>query len=403
MNTGLLLGAGASFEIGMPLVSGLTAEFTGYLTPEKLMSLNAGWRLRGGGYTDTVLHKLSAMVTAPGKTYEEILADVEANKSRIDRNDPMHGLHLLLEQIVYGILWSRHVRNAQRIAMYLRFLDGIAALAASNKPLWIFSLNHDLIIESIAIAAGLRLSVGMREPYSVPMRNRASAIIGELPMEFIAGDRLANNGLCFLAEGELGINLLKLHGALDLFTFRDGQDVARILPLQNTIDGLMESLRAIHEDVFFPAPTESGRFNAMNEVAYADKTGEMQFLRRTLLAGALKYDPRRSQVLPPCFLDEFQRNIELLDRIASIGFSFSRSDAHVTRIVSSWLNRDKNRRLEIVSPVRTLLPPELSTFEDQITRADVTATAYLAQYSTQRLTPVEKGLKLFLDRRRGAG
>ena len=50
---GLFLGAGASFELGMPLVRGLTGEFKGYFTPEHLRELNAGWRQQGGGYGKT--------------------------------------------------------------------------------------------------------------------------------------------------------------------------------------------------------------------------------------------------------------------------------------------------------------------------------------------------------------
>jgi hypothetical protein len=42
--TGLFLGAGASVEVGMPLVPELTAELKGWLTPDKLRELNAFWR-----------------------------------------------------------------------------------------------------------------------------------------------------------------------------------------------------------------------------------------------------------------------------------------------------------------------------------------------------------------------
>ncbi|HTU81711.1 MAG TPA: hypothetical protein VMF61_06255 [Candidatus Acidoferrales bacterium] len=402
VTTGLLLGAGASFEIGMPLVGGLTAEFTGFVTPQRLKALNSAWRLQGRGIDDAVLDRVSAIVTAPGKTYEQILADVESSKSRTNRTDPLHGLHSMLEEIVYGILWSRHVRYSQRISSYLRYLDGIAGLAMANRPLWIFSLNHDLIVECIGIACGLPISVGLCDAYSIPMRDRGGSVTGQLPMEFISAERLASHGLCFFADGTLGVNLLKLHGALDLFTFHDGRDVARFLPLQNTIDGLIGSLRAMHEDVFYPAATPTGRFHATNEVAYADATGEMQFMRRTVLAGAMKYDPRRLQVLPASFLDEFRTNIERIERIASIGFSFNPSDIHVTRIISAWLRRDKSRILEIVCPRNPpSLPLDFSGVLDQIVRVDMSATSYLEQYSAKPLSALERAKKVILDARRG--
>jgi hypothetical protein len=41
---GLFLGAGASVEVGMPLVWELTEELKGWLTPETLRELNEGWK-----------------------------------------------------------------------------------------------------------------------------------------------------------------------------------------------------------------------------------------------------------------------------------------------------------------------------------------------------------------------
>jgi hypothetical protein len=50
MATGLFLGAGASFECGMPLVWDLTAEIGAWLTSEKLKDLNCHWRAHSLGY-----------------------------------------------------------------------------------------------------------------------------------------------------------------------------------------------------------------------------------------------------------------------------------------------------------------------------------------------------------------
>ncbi len=45
--TGLFPGAGASVEVGMPLVEELTEKLKNELTPDKLRELNAGWRAQG--------------------------------------------------------------------------------------------------------------------------------------------------------------------------------------------------------------------------------------------------------------------------------------------------------------------------------------------------------------------
>jgi hypothetical protein len=53
--TGLFLGAGASYEAGMPLVWELTAEIKNWLTADKIRELNACWRIQGGDYSDSVI------------------------------------------------------------------------------------------------------------------------------------------------------------------------------------------------------------------------------------------------------------------------------------------------------------------------------------------------------------
>lgn len=50
--TGLFLGAGASYEAGMPLVWGLTEEIKDWLTADKIRWLNREWRRQGGGHRD---------------------------------------------------------------------------------------------------------------------------------------------------------------------------------------------------------------------------------------------------------------------------------------------------------------------------------------------------------------
>jgi hypothetical protein len=63
--TGLLLGAGVSYEVGMPLVWDITNELKRWLTPDKLRAFNAGWRDHGGGYPDLVIDDVAAALIRP--------------------------------------------------------------------------------------------------------------------------------------------------------------------------------------------------------------------------------------------------------------------------------------------------------------------------------------------------
>ena len=51
-----------------------------------------------------------------------------------------------------------------------------------------------------------------------------------------------------------GIYFLKIHGALDVFTFNDGQDLLKLLPITPGQEGVIEVLRAANEDLFYPIP-----------------------------------------------------------------------------------------------------------------------------------------------------
>ncbi|MEG7798797.1 hypothetical protein U2116_14895, partial [Listeria monocytogenes] len=71
--TGLFLGAGASYEVGMPLVWELTKEITDWLTPKKLRDLNAGWHLQGSGIPDAVIDDFVEVLVRPDMHYEALL------------------------------------------------------------------------------------------------------------------------------------------------------------------------------------------------------------------------------------------------------------------------------------------------------------------------------------------
>jgi hypothetical protein len=184
----------------------------------------------------------------------------------------------------------------------LPFYEGMRALAAENEPLWIFSLNHDVIVEALAA----RLSIPLHTGYSastmmLPRRDSTGNKIGEIRAEILTRHNLEHAAMYFPNPFRAGIYLLKIHGALDVFTFNDGEDLLKLLPDAPGQDGVVDVLRAANEDLLYLLPgAPGGRAKTTNEIAYADDHGEMQFLRRSLLAGAFKFDARALQVLPIC-------------------------------------------------------------------------------------------------------
>ena len=372
--TGLFLGAGASCEGGMPLAWELTAELKKWLTPEKLRSFNDSWRKQGGGHPDAVIDDFIGILVRPDLDYESILGHLETQFMRQSSvSKEYHGLYSWLVQMVYFILYLRHVNGRDMIRRNLKYYDGLSALVDANEPLWIFSLNHDLMIESLAAHRAVPLSSGFTdEVVLLPRRDRNRKITGYLRAEVLPGSNLEQSGMPFFRIGQRGINLLNLHGSLDTFTFRDGDDILKVLPVDRSVDGVLEALRATNLELnYFP----DNPVVATNEIAYADTEGEMQFLRRSLLAGAYKYDPRGAQVLPQALLRHFKTNINYLQELIVIGYGFG--DDHINHVMRDWLQFDGTRWLVVVGPGVTAIPRRFLHVAQQVELCASTATAYL--------------------------
>ena len=376
--TGLFLGAGASYEVGMPLVWELTAEIKDWLTPDKLRELNQGWRTQKGGYSDEVIDDLVRVLVRDDLQYENILGHLETQLRR-QRVKPQeyHGLYSWLVELVYHLLYVRQVSNDALFEQQLRYYEGICTLADANCPLWVFSLNHDLMIEAIAARFSIPLHSGFSATtITLPCRDPTGALKRELSAQVLTQQELETSAMYFPNPFQKGIYLLKVHGALDVFTFNEGGDLLKLLPIGPGQSGVFETLRAANEELIYVLPGAlGGRAKAINEIAYADADGVMQFLRRTLLAGAFKFDARHTQVLPKSLLKHFRENLNFVTRLVCLGYGFG--DSHVNDIMRAWLEFAPERRLEIVSPHARNIPTPFLHVAPQITMVAKQTTEWL--------------------------
>ena len=399
--TGLFLGAGASYELGMPVASGLTTELKSWLTPQKLRDLNTRWQRHRCGYADVVIDNFVSALSRQDQNYENLLGYLEVQYARnSEMAEDYHGLHSWLVQLVYYLLYYRHINNLAYIQRQIPNYAGLVAFVEQNHPLWIFSLNHDVLVECIALTHALPLSCGFTEELVHLPRTTASAsnIIAPLKAEILPAKNIKSIGMHFLPLGRRGINLLKIHGGLDTFTFRNGNDLLRILPLCDSVEGLINSLRAVNEEIWHPA---SSRIRPINEVAYADQAGEMQFLRRSLLAGTFKFDPRHNQVLPHDLLEHFRTHLNFIHTLVCIGYSFG--DDHVNRIIRDWLELRPSRNLVVVGPSITAVPAAFLHVASQLQLSTLTTTDYLDSHAGIQRSKSEMTEKKFTAYVRGTG
>jgi hypothetical protein len=275
--TGLFLGAGASYEAGMPLAWDLSAEIRGGLTADKLRELNAGWRLQGTGHCDAVIEDLISVLERPHLHYEAILGwlEVQFRRERTLAQE-YHGLYSWLVELVYYHLYFHQVNSQAFLHRTLPLYDGIGALVAENAPLWIFSLNHDVIVEALAA----RLSIPIHSGFSaatvtLPRRDATGKKTGEIRAEVLTRHELEHGAMHFPNPLQSGIYLLKIHGALDEFTFNDGQDLLKLLPEASGEAGVIDVLRAANEDLFYLLPgAPGGKAETTNESPMPTITGK---------------------------------------------------------------------------------------------------------------------------------
>lgn len=395
---GLFLGAGASYELGMPLVWDLTREIKQQLTPEKIRMFNQSWRSKGTAYADEVVEDFIRVLELPNQHYESILGYLETQflRNGPHRND-YHGLYSWLVEVVYVFLQERHTRNLDYIQKNSRFYDGFQTLASQQQPLWVFSLNHDLIVECLAAKYSIPLNAGFGPAIvNLPRRNTGGKKIGAIKCEIFTGDQLEKSAMPFFNRPGPGINLLKIHGSLDVFTCNDGKDLLRILPDTPSISSWIECLRTANEELFYlDENSPSEKLKVTNEISYADDTGEMQFLRRTLLSGAYKFDRRMTQVLPVKLLDHLRSNLNFVSTLIVAGYSFG--DQHINQILKDWLGVSGKRQLLIVDPFMKSVPSQFLHLSLQIGIKTMSFTDYLDEYAG-----IQRSRREILEKRLGA-
>jgi hypothetical protein len=252
-------------------------------------------------------------------------------------------------------------------------------------PIWAFSLNHDLLIELLAQHCNIPLRDGFWPDKILTIRANQHRENTVLQADLLCEDDLNHANLHLFKPGEPGINLIKIHGALDVFAIRDGRDLCRLWPVGQGLDGPLKALQVVNEKIGFWYGGQKVR--TINEITYADECGEMQFLRRTLLAGAQKFNEHFPQTLPQMMLKMFRSHINFVGKLYVLGYSFG--DAHVDLVLRNWLEFSHHRSMIITDRCRHQLPPQFAHLAPQIEIRRKTASQFFAEYRGVPMTLIQ--------------
>jgi hypothetical protein len=147
----------------MPLRADLNAELLAWLSPTALRRLNDTWRGRGFGHPDEIIEDVARFLGEDAFDYEALLAHLEVrylDDARAGFAQAYHAFHAWLAQVVYLMLYRRQVERRNSYREGLQYFEGLVPLARQNRPLWILSLNQDVLVECIAALFGVRRASG---------------------------------------------------------------------------------------------------------------------------------------------------------------------------------------------------------------------------------------------------
>lgn len=340
---GFLLGAGASFELGMPLVDELSVNFKTAL----LRTIDKPY------YKCPVeIRKVvESLLSDADLSYEEILGRIEIEIQRNHAPDLHNEWHWLLGryiEAIYFLLLECHQRNIEYVKERLDLFKPLK-LYSKDQPLWVFSLNHDVLFEIICNYLKIPIKFGFHDETQ----------IRGLTFQRLTSENMAANQFAFFQNSN-GVNLVKLHGALDLFVQGNKKDYLKLTNSASPFDILSDIASLIKND----AARKDFGVRVANEVTYNDESGELQFLRMSIMSGKHKYSKRLQHNLDEWFLKIFQGHINHVTHLYAIGYSFG--DPHINNAVYDWLAFAPSRKLTIVDPNIGKVPASFRHLKDQI-------------------------------------
>lgn len=197
-NLGFLFGAGASFESGYPLVSGLTRAVVGALPAENRAAMDEALTAKGLQYNDSdALPNIEEI--------SDIVIEHHTNSQLPRFQDLKDRLRKLVRDVILDV---SHPDISNQVALLEKLKR-----RAFDRPtnVWFFTTNYDLLLEEACAEVGLKLVNGFR--------GATSRFFHEHEFSIVSG---TTAGARFTPESGLTVRLIKLHGSVSWYRRSDG-------------------------------------------------------------------------------------------------------------------------------------------------------------------------------------
>ena len=387
MTKALLLGAGFSADLGMPLVSDFTnlyfkklANFKEFLNLQKnAHPYGPEIKLREDAFDKIIeLHgNLSSEMD-----YESFLKEIQKiyfSSRETDYARTIHYIFGLYCEQVYKLFETYTKKCFEIYEINRKYYSNLFKIF-KDEELWVLSLNHDLCIESLCLDYNIPISFGDVGNISFPLDN------------YHLDDELLNFSYSNIQDltiekmkffrNTYGVNLIKLHGALTEFFYDNKSKIVHLLPQKDdTSNSYIKRNSIVNNDmkhyingIYIPA---------LGELAISDINGECQFLGKSILTGGYKYSKKlfdKKQGEEKMLL--FKQVLSIIDEIIIIGYGFN--DEHINNRLDEAMILNENLKITIVNPDTKTLPSIIDRHDHdlRITRANLRTPEWLHYRAT---------------------
>lgn len=368
MNKGILLGAGFSYDLGMPLSVEFTEVFLGIFNKRNTKSLATALAKndpysKGRPINKEAIFKgfdlLLEYKRNKGNNYEEFLQIIQEKQNELGSNqsdkDSYNYLFSFFYEIVHMILSIYQKISYETI--YEKNIIWFSKLKnlLSDKETWVFTLNHDLCMECIALDYGIPITYGDNENISFPLSN--IEMDKKVNLTCLRRSNLASGNTGFF-RGKRGINLVKLHGGLSELHYKDNEFLCNLPLNYDSSNELITNFKQL-EDMGYYA--QGQKIPSGKDRWITDFNGELDIISKSMLTGGKKFSKTSKIKKGEEKLKIFDEELLKLDELTIIGYGFG--DKHVNFRLSNAMLLNKNLTIRIVNPVNCKPPEILEQFD----------------------------------------
>ncbi|WP_253820477.1 hypothetical protein [Vibrio pectenicida] len=175
-----------------------------------------------------------------------------------------------------------------------------------------------------------------------------------------------------------------VHGSFDIFAIEDKKSYLKSVG-NGSFGSFVSAIRNIESKSLEVCQKMQTR--GVNELFVNDSSGELQFLRRSLLSGGHKFKGKFEQIAPVALFEAFESRINNVQELVVIGYGFG--DEHVNEVMLKWLS-NSNNQLTISNPYCEEIPDFLKAYQAQVQIVKKGLTDYLWSVDPSKDTPERK-------------